>query len=60
MLKENGERVRELYEGEGEAVMDAARDDYAPMIEYSHATGVRQQEAWSLEWDHIRSILAPS
>lgn len=53
MLKENGERVRELYEGEGEAVMDAVRDDYAPMIEYSHATGVRQKEAWSLEWDQV-------
>jgi integrase len=33
--------------------MDQVRGDYAPLIEFSHATGVRQKEAWSLEWTQV-------
>jgi integrase len=53
VLKEAAERVRELHDGEGEAIMDQVRGDYAPLIEFSHATGVRQKEAWSLEWTQV-------
>jgi integrase len=53
VLKEAAERVRELHEGEGEAIMEKVRDDYAPLIEFAHATGMRQKEAWSLEWSQV-------
>lgn len=52
-LQENAERVRELGEGEGEALMQATRDDYAPAIECQHATGWRQDAVISLEWSQV-------
>ncbi len=52
-LKEAAERVRELQEGEGEAVMVATRDDYAPAVEFQHATGWRQGSVVTLEWSQI-------
>ena len=54
ILKEPAERVRELHEGEGEAVMVATRDDYAPAVEFQHATGSRQGSVVTLEWSQDR------
>jgi integrase len=53
ILKEPEERVRELHEGEGEAIMDATRSDYAPAVEYEHATGWRQGSVVTLEWAQV-------
>lgn len=53
ILKEPEERVRELKGGEGEALMDATRSDYAPAIEFEHATGWRQGSVITLEWTQV-------
>jgi integrase len=53
ILKESEERVRELNDGEGEAIMEVTRADYAPAIEYQHATGWRQGSAVPLEWSQV-------
>jgi integrase len=53
ILKEPDERVRELNGGEGEAIMGATRDDYAPAIEFEHATGWRQGSVVTLEWTQV-------
>jgi integrase len=53
ILKEPEERVRELKGGEGEALMDVTRSDYAPAIEFEHATGWRQGSVITLEWTRV-------
>jgi integrase len=53
MLEEPKERVRELHEGEGETLMDAYRDDYAPYFEFIHMTGWRPGAAMRLRKDEI-------
>jgi integrase len=53
ILKEPEERVRELQAGEGEALMSATRDDYAPAVEFEHATGWRQGAVVTLEWSQV-------
>jgi integrase len=53
ILKEPEERVRELHAGEGEAMMDATRHDYAPAVEFEHATGWRQGSVVTLEWSQV-------
>lgn len=53
ILTEPEERIRELHEGEGAAMMDATRDDYAPAVEFEHATGWRQGSVVTLEWPQV-------
>lgn len=53
MLPEPEERVRELHDGEEVRIMDATRDDYAPLIEFSRMTGLRATEVRTLEWRHV-------
>jgi len=51
-LQEPTERVRELNDGEGEALSSAVRDDYAPWLEFVHATAMRLDES-IIEWSHV-------
>ncbi len=51
-LKEPQERVRELYEGEGEALGDAVRDDYADWFEFCRLTGLRRNETL-IRWPNV-------
>ena len=52
MLREPEKRGRELQDGEGR-IMDAVRDDYAPLIEFARITGLRASEVRTLEWAHV-------
>ena len=52
-LTEPIERVRELHEGEEERIIGAARNDYAPLIEFARMTGLRSNEVRTLEWSHV-------
>ena len=52
-LKANSEVINDLQEGQGEALMEATRDDYAPAIEFEHVTGWRQGAVIGLEWEHV-------
>jgi integrase len=51
-LKEPEERVRELHEGEGEALAGAVRDDYAPWLEFARLTGFRHAETL-IRWSEV-------
>lgn len=51
-LKESRERVRELHEGEGDALDAAVRDDYAPWLEFARLTGLRRQETL-IRWSEV-------
>ncbi len=51
-LKEPEERIRELHEGEGEALSEAVRDDYAPWLEFCRLTGLRHQET-IIRWSDV-------
>jgi integrase len=53
MLKADSEVINDLQEGQGEALMEATRDDYAPAIEFQHVTGWRQGAVIALEKDQI-------
>jgi integrase len=53
ILKTKSEVINELQEGQGEALMDATRDDYAPAIEFEHVTGWRQGAVIALDWDQV-------
>jgi integrase len=52
MLKEPEERVRELHEGEGEALAGAVRDDYGPWLQFASLTGLRHQETL-IRWSDV-------
>jgi integrase len=52
LLKEPEEHVRELHEGEGEALAGAIRDDYAPWLEFASLTGLRHQETL-IRWSDV-------
>ena len=52
LLKEPEEHVRELHEGEGEALAGAVRDDYAPWLEFASMTGLRHQET-IIRWSEV-------
>ncbi len=51
-LKEPQERVRELHEGEGEALMASVRDDYALWLEFAMLTGLRRNETL-IKWSNV-------
>jgi integrase len=51
-LKEPQEHVRELREGEGEALDSAVRADYAPWLEFARLTGLRHQETL-IRWSDV-------
>jgi len=53
MLKADSEVINDLQEGQGEALMEATRDDYAPAIEFEHVTGWRQGAVIALEKEQI-------
>lgn len=52
VLKEARERVRELHEGEGDALDAAVRDDYAPWLEFARLTGLRRHETL-IKWSEV-------
>jgi integrase len=52
-LKEPEERVRELQDGEADALDAAMRDDYASFFEFVRATGMRQKECVTLRWSEV-------
>jgi integrase len=55
-LKEPKERVNELKGDQGELLLAAARDEYAPILALAEATGLRRAECllrWSeVDWDN--------
>jgi len=53
MLKADSEIINDLQDGQGDALMEATRDDYAPAIEFEHVTGWRQGAVIALEWDQV-------
>jgi integrase len=53
MLREPEERVRELSEGEAEALEMAIRSDYAPFFAFVHASGQRAFKECLLEWSEV-------
>jgi integrase len=57
-LKVPQERVNELRGDQGERLLAAAGDDYAPVLAFANATGLRQRECmlrWSeIDWDNER------
>ena len=53
ILKTKSEVINELGEGEGDALMETTRIDYAPAIEYEHVTGWRQGAVIMLGWDQV-------
>jgi integrase len=52
-LPEPEERVRELVGDEHERLQAATREDYLPVFDFAHATGLRLDECVSLRWDEI-------
>jgi integrase len=51
-LKEPQERVRELHDGEGDALGAAARGDYAPWLAFARLTGLRRAETL-IRWSDV-------
>lgn len=51
-LKEPQERIRELHEGEGEALTSAVRDDYALWLAFAMLTGLRRNETL-ITWANV-------
>ena len=51
-LKEPPERVRELHEGEADALAGALRPDFAPWFRFASATGLRLAETL-IRWEHV-------
>jgi len=54
-LKEPEERIRELYDGEGEALDAACRDDYADWFEFARLTGLRRNET-IIRWENVNTF----
>jgi integrase len=52
-LPEPQERIRELVGDELERLQAATRDDYAPLFDFVHATGLRLKECVTLQWTEI-------
>jgi integrase len=52
LLKEPQERVRELHEGEGEALTSAVRDDFALWLAFAMLTGLRRNETL-IRWSEV-------
>jgi integrase len=59
-IDEPEERVNELRGDQGERLLAAARDEYAPILRLAEATGLRQRELllrWSeVDWDNARIV----
>jgi integrase len=59
-VTEPSERVNELRGDQGERLQAAARDEYAPVLAFAEATGLRQRECllrWSeVDWDNERIV----
>jgi|SRR5215475_4102947 len=53
LLREPAARVRELKAEEEQALFDACRDDYAPIIRYALLTGCRLSECVRLTWADV-------
>lgn len=51
-LKTPEERVRELHEGEGEALNQSMRDDFKLWLEFARLTALRLNETL-LKWEHV-------
>ena len=60
MIKESGERVRELRTGEADALELAQRTDYVPFLNFVRASGQRGYKECLIRWTnvdwHIRLI----
>jgi integrase len=55
--REPQERERHLSETEADRLddaLDAVRDDYEPLFQFSRATGKRKNECMTLEWSHVK------
>jgi integrase len=52
-LTEPEERIRELQQGEADAIDAEMRDDFAPLFAFVAASGLRQREAVLLRWSEI-------
>jgi integrase len=52
-LKEPEERVRELHDGEADAIGLVTRDDYRPLFDFVRASGLRQAECVQLKWSEV-------
>jgi integrase len=52
-LDEPEERVRELREGEADALNAVMRSDLAPFFAFVRATGMRQRECVTLKWSEV-------
>jgi integrase len=59
-VTEPSERVNELCGDQGERLQAAARNEYAPVLAFAEATGLRQRECllrWSeVDWDNERIV----
>ena len=53
LLPEPVERVRELQDGEADAIDDAMRDDYEPFFAFVRASGMRLKECVTLRWSEV-------
>jgi hypothetical protein len=53
MLKESGERVRELRTGEADALELAQRTDYAPFLDFVRASGQRGYKECLIRWTNV-------
>jgi integrase len=53
ILKEPQERVRELQGNEGQRLVAATRNDYQPLFEFAHVTGLRREECIHLRWSEV-------
>jgi integrase len=53
LLPEPEERVRELHDGEADALNDAMRTDYAPFFDFALASGMRFKECVTLRWSEV-------
>jgi integrase len=57
VLREPEERERYLSDVEADRLddaLDAVRDDYEPLFQFSRATGKRKHECMTLEWSHVK------
>jgi integrase len=55
--REPQERERHLSQIEADRLddaLDVVRDDYAPLFQFSMATGKRKNECMTLEWSHVK------
>jgi integrase len=52
-MPEPEERVRELQDGEADALDDAMRADYGPFFQFVLATGLRLKECVTLRWSEV-------